>query len=223
MKKLSALAVLLLSTSVAHAAGYISTDLFSYENRSSTFSVDIDAAKLNRFSVEVVYSTPTVNDAAFGNVQVDPVTDTIYLPAHGFATALPVLLATAPATAPSGLSTGTTYYVVKITDNLIKLATTYAQSLTGDTINIVSVSSGAWTFKPLPLNTGAAGVIFSNSNDGANWVVSSSSQALVSILGGSGFRLFDFGEYAYRYLRFTFNGPAAGVIKLRAYIYGKED
>lgn len=197
-------------------------EIFPFQNYSSTFTADVDTLHLNRFSVQVNFSTPAVNDAQIGNNDISEVDNTIYEPSYGFGVGQPVLLSTAGTTSPAApLVTGTTYYVIRVTDNLLKLATTYAQVGTNDPIDIQTVSAGAWTLRPLPYSAGTVGMLFYASNDGTNWSILSSTHSLVTI--GTGTRLFDFGEFAYRYLRFYFGGPNAGVVNLRSYLFGKEE
>lgn len=218
----------------ARATESIVGDLFPYDNKHSSFTVDVDAGKLDRFSIEVVYSTGPVADAQVNTGTIDITNDTILvLSSHSFAMAQPVVFSTFPAFAPTPLTTGTTYFVVKISDSLLKLATTYAQAIVGDAIDITSVvgkSTQTWTLHAIPLNTGTANFSWLGSNDALNWVsvgsvgssVIGSTQSLVSMGTASlSARLFDWGEFAYKYLRFTFAGPTYGVIRMRAYLSGK--
>lgn len=234
MKKLSLLLALLALAGSVHATESVYGDLFPYENKHSSFTVDIDAGKLDRLSVEVVFSTEVVRDVTFDVNAIDTTNDTILiLSSHSYATAMPVVFSSVPAGAPIPLRTGTTYYVFKVSDTLLKLATTYAQAVSGDTIDITStvgLSTNTWGLRPIALNTGSAAFSWFGSNDASNWVavgsvgssVIGSTQSLVT-MGPTSLqaRVFDWGEYAYRYLRFTFSGPANGVIKLRAYLAAK--
>jgi len=220
MKKLLVLMAVSMAAGMSHAVEGVYGDLFPYENKHSSFTVEVDAGKLDRFSIQTVFSTPTVANVPFTNAAVDVANNTIYAPSHGLGNAQQVHLATAPATAPSPLTTGTTYFAVVISDNLIQLATTYAQAVAGDEIDLLTAGSGSWTLRQTALSLGSSGYVWTGSNDRTNWTtVTASSQALTSMALGT--RLHDFGEYAYRYLRFTFNGPASGVIRLRAYLNGK--
>lgn len=219
-RKSLVLSMMLVGLVCAKARSAQTADMFAFQNFSSSFTADADTSGLNRFSVQVNFSTPAVNDAQIGYTDIDTTNDTIFEPSYGFGVGQPVLLATMTAISPTPLVTGTTYYVIRITDNLLKLATTYAQASSGDAIDILSVSTGAWTLRPLPYSAGTVGFFWSASNDAANWTIVNSSQSLVTI--GSGYRLFDFGEFPYRFLRFDFRGPNAGVVRLRALLYGKE-
>lgn len=228
IKRIAGLALIALMSTTARAASGLTADLFNFENKTSSFTVDVNTERLSRMSIQVVYSTPTLVDVNFGNAAISTIDDTIQSTAHGLATAEAVLLASAPATAPSPLATGTTYYVIKVTDNLVKLATTYAQAVSNTPIDILTAPAGAWTLKVVPLSLGTAGYTWQASNDQTNWVsvessgnsVGASSQTLTAM--GVGTRLYDWSTFAYRYLRFTFNGPISGVIRLRALLSGKE-
>jgi hypothetical protein len=228
MKKVIAVALLVMAScgyAVAEGAAY---DLFPYENQHSSRTINVEVSHFKSFSVQVVYSTPTVADVRFSLSDVSTGNNTIYSAGHGLATAQPVLLATAPAAAPQPLTTGTTYFAVRVSDNLISLCTTYAQAVSRDLIDITTTGSGAWTLKPTPLALGSAGILWYGSNDGVNFAaiaakdftVTTSTIALTTM--SAGHRMFDFGEFPYRYLRVLFNGPASGVIKLRALLFGRE-
>lgn len=228
MKRLLAVLVFLGFVSSAKAVEPVLGDLFPYENRHSSATFDLDTNGLERLSIQLVYSTPTVADVSFyGATDVDTAANTI-TKSHTFATGMKVLLATAAATAPEPLTTGTTYFVVKISDSLLQLATTYAQAATGDEIDILGTSATAMTLRPLALSLSNAGILWYGSNDGANWdavnanglTVNQSTQALTSMGIYDGARLLDWSTYPYRFLRLTFNGPASGVMKLRAFLNG---
>lgn len=230
MKKTALLISLigLLSANV-FAAGEM-FDLFPYENRASSMTVDIDASKFNRFSIQVVYSTPVVSDVQITQAGISVDNNTILATGHGFGTAQAVHLASAPTTAPNPLTSGTTYYIIKITDNLVQLATTYAQALTGDEIDILLATSGNLTLRPKTGNLANAGYLWYGSNDATTWTaiassgesVATSTQTLTVMGAFGGTRLHNWGEYAYKYLRLTFLGPAEGIIKLRALFYSRE-
>lgn len=232
MKKLLLFLSLLLTAGSVHALDSVSGDLFAYENKASSFTVDVDASKLDRFSIEVIYSTEAVIDVPFGGSAISTLTDAITVSTNGIATGTRVLLATAAVTAPQPLATGTTYFAVKVSDTLLKLATTYAQAVSRDTIDIIGipVATQTYTLRVLPYSPGSAGFSWSASNDGVNYVgvavvggasVAVSTQALTALSPTVSARLFDWGEFAYKYLRFTFAGPTDGAIKLRAYLVGK--
>lgn len=74
---------------------------------------------------------------------------------------------TTSGTLPGGLATATDYYVIKTSDSTFKLATTYANAVTGTAVNITDAGSGTHTVTwLLPRYTNGAGVqaIMFNSN-----------------------------------------------------------
>lgn len=74
---------------------------------------------------------------------------------------------TTTTTLPGGLATATDYYVIKITDTTIQLATSYANAVAGTAINITDAGTGTHTINTLlPRYTSGAGVqaLFWNTN-----------------------------------------------------------
>lgn len=66
---------------------------------------------------------------------------------------------TTTGTLPAGLSLATDYYVIKVTDLTIKLATSYANAVAGTAINITDAGTGTHTINTLlPRYTSGAGV-----------------------------------------------------------------
>jgi len=66
---------------------------------------------------------------------------------------------TTTTTLPAGLSPATDYYVIKVTDTTIKLATSYANAVSGTSINITDAGTGTHTINTLlPRYTSGAGV-----------------------------------------------------------------
>ena len=66
---------------------------------------------------------------------------------------------TTTTTLPGGLSLATDYYVIKVTDTTIKLATSYANAVAGTAVNITDTGTGVHTINTLlPRYTSGAGV-----------------------------------------------------------------
>lgn len=66
---------------------------------------------------------------------------------------------TTTTTLPGGLATATDYYVIKVTDETCKLATSYANAVAGTAINITDAGTGTHTMsRLLPRYTNGAGV-----------------------------------------------------------------
>lgn len=96
--------------------------------------------------------------SSFSTFTADPSTDTI---THNNINLFPYtrVRLTTSETLPSPLATGTDYYVIKITDYTIKLATSYANAVAGVAINITSSGSGTHTINTLlPRYTSGVGL-----------------------------------------------------------------
>lgn len=66
---------------------------------------------------------------------------------------------TTTTTLPAGLAAATDYYVIKVTDTTIKLATSYANAVAGTAINITDAGTGTHTINTLyPRYTSGAGL-----------------------------------------------------------------
>lgn len=79
--------------------------------------------------------------AAFTNASITTGTENINATGHGFVTGDKVYF-TAATTAPTGLTTGTHYYVIKVDADNFKLASTYALAFAGTAIDITNAGSG---------------------------------------------------------------------------------
>jgi len=77
----------------------------------------------------------------FAHTLVDTSAETITLTSHGRATG-DALIYKQGTTAISGLSDGTTYYIIKVDNNTIKLATSSSNATAGTAINLASQGSG---------------------------------------------------------------------------------
>lgn len=78
-----------------------------------------------------------------GDTGVDPTNEQITSTAHGFLTADQVIVRANGATLPTGLTDGTTYWVIKVDANTLKLAATQADALAGTAVNITADGSNA--------------------------------------------------------------------------------
>lgn len=150
--------------------------------------------------------------------------DSISETSHGFTTGLRVLMATSSGTAPTGLTTGTTYFVIKIDDNSYKLATTANNAAAGTAVDITAQAGGAWvSVGPLALAVGSSAAKWQASNDGTNFTDLSVSSVTTSSVSSGGNQIWDFSTYGYRYLRFNFVGPTSGGVNLGIKLHGKKE
>lgn len=152
---------------------------------------------------------------------VDLGANTITESAHGFPTGLRALFATTSGTAPTGLTTGTTYWTIRATDNTYQLATSSTLALAGTAIDITAqTGSGVFAVTPLTISAGSAGFKWQASNDGSNFTDLSVASVTYSAAGNS---IWDFGSYNYRWLRIVFVAPTSGGIALSAKMHAKRD
>lgn len=121
-------------------------------------------------SIGEVLSTPGVAS------EVDVDANTVTIPTHGYTTGLKGQLTTT-GTLPTGLLTGTDYFIIAVDADTVKFATSLSNAQAGTAINITSqgVSASVNTFTATSL--AGASIKLQKSNDGTVWVdVPSSSQ-----------------------------------------------
>lgn len=108
-------------------------------------SIAYDSTRKAQTLAQIVYIPgPNVSfDAATAPV---PATSTINITNHGFASGKAVTYNTNSGTAIGGLTNGVTYYVSKVDNNNIKLATTYTNAISGSTLVLTSVGAGTQYF-----------------------------------------------------------------------------
>lgn len=146
----------------------------------------------------------------------------IVLPNNGFTTGTSVRYSTG-VVAITGLTNQSTYYVISVDANNIKLASTYANSLAGTAITLGSASlTGPHTFTLTPPTlTGTASFKWQESNDNTNWVDMNVSSVTFSSPYTSTTTFWDFGYLTPQSIRINFVGPATGCISLQVIGNGK--
>lgn len=98
--------------------------------------------------------TSTTNTITAVDTGADTVTHTFYALLTGTRVQL-----TTSGSLPSGLSTSTDYYVIRVTDTTCKFATSYANAIAGTAIDLTTSGSGTHTINTLlPRYTNGAGV-----------------------------------------------------------------
>ena len=103
--------------------------------------------------------------------KVNMTTDQITVANHGFSTGTPLLLTTTAGTAPTGLTTGTTYYAIVKDLSTLQLAATSTGAVAGLAINITAQTAnggGTFTLTPTPF-AGTYSLAWWGSNDDTNW------------------------------------------------------
>ena len=189
----------------------------------------------------VVYATATKNGVAhdygitssnYAIVSTNPMTGAVdaafssgsavfSVPSHSFTLGLPVLYSASSA-AIGGLTNQATYYVIPIDANNIQLAVTSTSAIAGTGIKVTSITNQAAAHAPTLAPLAIAGsplYTFTVSNDGTNYIVSTSSSG--SAIANTYSGLVDFSDFDYRYLRINVTGPSAGAVKIQAIIHAK--
>lgn len=141
---------------------------------SSTFDVDIEYSTLasditafvavsDKTTTSAVDYTPSdfnlTHDQTFTDSDVSTTNDTITITSHGLTNGDPVQFTTA-GTLPTGISIGTTYYVVSSTSNTFKISTTVG----GGAVDITAAGSGTSTVSAGDIIITTSDTSFTNNN-----------------------------------------------------------
>lgn len=169
----------------------------------------------NSSSVTVSGATLANGDDSSFSVANDDVTTTT---AHGISTGCPLLFATVTGTAPTGLTTGTTYFAIVTSPVKFKLASSSANALAGTAVNITALTGGGtFTFTPTAF-AGTWSFKWQASNDNANWFdISSYPTVTYSTPNNS---MWD-GPINVHYLRLNFTAGTGGGMNMKVYGFGK--
>ena len=117
----------------------------------------VSGTKLYRFAknTEWAFSLKTAEASATSVTQasgIDTGTDIVTTTSNNFYwTGLKVLLSSS-VTMPTGLSSGTEYYIIAVSDSTFKLATSLANAIAGTAVDITAVGSGTMTVTPYTFN-----------------------------------------------------------------------
>lgn len=137
---------------------------------------------------------------------------------HGISTGYPMLFVTVSGTAPTGLTTATTYYAIVTSNSKFKLATSSANALAGTAINISALTgSGSFTMT----RTAYAGTYsfkYQASNDGTNWSDISGAAVTYSAPGST---ITEITLVTYKWLRLNFTAGTGSAMNLRVAAFGR--
>lgn len=144
--------------------------------------------------------------------------------ANRFTVALPLLYVKGTNALP-GLTTGTTYFAIPVTEpTVFKLATSKVNALAGTavdfTVQLASAAASTYTLTPLPI-TGSPAFIWQFANDESNYITYASSGGIANLNVTETSKAYDFGDFNYRFLRMNVTAPTAGAVLLRANLYLK--
>jgi hypothetical protein len=137
-----------------------------------------------------------------------------------------VYLSTTTNVALTGLSWGTTYYIVPVQTGVsFKLASSQSNAMTGIAVDISTSSSGGGNYT-LNVDTFIAGPnvgVWQVSNDNSKWITMPTISSFTVNDLGAGVTGWDFGNINYRYLRMNFTiAPTAGCGVIDIAIEGKD-
>lgn len=151
------------------------------------------------------------------NSAIQTASGSLHLVSHGFTTALPVLYKKTAGTSPGQLVANTTYYVVPVDANNLKLASTSTAAVAGTPVVGISTqtSTGGGSFSLTALAiAGTPSFKWQSSNDNTNWF----DMAITTVTFASPYtasnQSWDFGTPNYVYYRLNVIGPTQGGMKL---------
>ena len=133
---------------------------------SSSTTYDIDMGTIDGMSIQSVYTSAIPSAITFHPADVNVSTNIITKTAHGMNTGLKGQFTTVT-TLPAGLSLATDYFIIKVTVDTFKVATSLANALAGTAVDITSQGTDDHTFTPNATLT--ATLKLSGSNDGTNF------------------------------------------------------
>lgn len=178
---------------------------------SSLQSKVIDLDRVLSYSVQVNYADAAPAIKTFVDANVTVAADTITIAAHPYVTGTKVIL-TSIGVLPAGLALVTTYFVIKIDADTIKLASSLVNAQAGTAVDITAAAGGG---THTATATVSAGNVFklqkNNDNVAANYAdIASQTVTIATTLGTS---IFENVNPSYRYLRLLFT-PSAGQITM---------
>jgi len=195
--------------------------LFSTSTSTNVLTITALEAGQNNYSISAStagFAVSQMNNGVDGAFSVS--SDKISKADHGLTTGVSVLLSTTAGTPPGGLSADTTYYAIKLNDNIFQLATSSTNALAGTDIDITGVTgSGTVVLTPPALDIGSAGYKWQGSNDNTNWSDVTTSISSITY-AASGNTLWDVGEYNFKYLRMVYTAPDWGALDLDVTLNG---
>lgn len=137
----------------------------NFDSVTSTYTQALTAIPLNtgeNFSLQYAITVNTPSAATF----TAAVTDICTAVAHGMSTGLKVQVSS-DTTLPSGLSAVTDYFVIYLTANTFKLATSLVNAQAGTAVDITDTGTGVHTVTPTAL--AGCSISMEESVDGSNF------------------------------------------------------
>jgi len=178
------------------------------------YSYVLSLVNVDYLALHAVYTDATPSAKTFADADVTVVGDLITKTAHGLFTGLKVAATTA-GVLPAGLS-ATNYWVIKLSADTFKLASSLANSAAGTAVDITAAAGGGThTLTPATLVTTGVVIKLQGSNDGTNFadVKDSWGNAATVTVTVDGHTLWEMGRPTYRWLR-VLSTPSTGAINL---------
>lgn len=163
-----------------------------------TYTQDLGTIDLGASEGYSLTAATTVSLPAGGVFTVDPATDLCTLTAHGMATGL-IITCTTAGVLPAGLAVLTNYYVINVSANTFKLATSRVNATAGTAIDITDAGTGDATIVVTALV--GASIKLQASNDASTWIDVASSSNNITVTASF---LYNQSGVFYRYVRAYF-------------------
>jgi len=147
------------------------------------YSQAMSAVDVAQAKVVAIASVLTVDAPAAGTFTAANATELFTKSAHGFKTGLKVQVSNSGGALPSGLSPATDYFVIYVSANTFKLATSSANAIAGTNLLIADDGTGTQTVTPTAI--AGASMKLQGSQDSSNWFdlgVSSNITATANLL-----------------------------------------
>jgi len=134
-----------IETGTAHGRGFVGTDATGICSLFYTWITKAYAAGGPLWYIHDDFSANAAKTCAY--TDVNTTNETVTLTGHGFSTGHEVQVSTSGGL-PSGLSAGTSYYIIRVDADTIKLADNHAYAMAGTAINLGSQGTGNHTVTP---------------------------------------------------------------------------
>lgn len=193
----------------------IQKDLFASVGLLTTQAGDSEVIKLNygdRLSVQSFYDVSAPAAKVVASASIVFATATWTSTAHGFTTGLAVQLTTSGAL-PTPLQLATNYYVIVLTANTFKLASSLANALAGTAVTLSDAGTGNQTVTPVALAGASVGYYLSNVEEGDYWTLVTTATAIT--VDGSSYLAQP--DVAYRRFK-AVKSLTSGVVSLQSYV-----
>lgn len=157
--------------------------VISVTNNTASQSAVIDCTQLDDLTFQAVYSATSQSAAVFASsTDINAGTGTFTKTAHGLFTGTVGQFTTSSAL-PTGLSTSTNYWVIRVDANNVKFATSLANAQAGTALTISDTGTGNQTFTPTSLSGVLKLQVSNDSSSPTNWTDTPNSSVTITGTG----------------------------------------